>query len=121
MGTKRINSQRKGARGEREAVERWKKLCPTAYREISTQARSGRAGAPDVKGVPGWWIEVKRAKKFRKGQIETFWDQAHSCAKDGELVVVDYREDHSIPMVYTPPTHFTWDEFEKFYKSREDK
>jgi len=55
-------SRRKGARGEREAVDVLRRFgVRTAYRAASAQ-RAADATVCDVEGTP-WWVEVKRGAR----------------------------------------------------------
>lgn len=66
-------SRDKGARGEREAAAFLSRWFANAKRGVS-QTRGG-AEAPDVDGVPGLWVEVKR---LRAPQACTWVDKAES-------------------------------------------
>lgn len=79
-----INSRQKGAAGERELA--------SYLRERGFDARRGQqfrggADSPDVVGLPGWHIEVKRTEK---GNPYDWLDQAVNDA-GGNLPVVCHR------------------------------
>ena len=57
-----INSKEKGKRGEREVAELFQSAGYDARR--TAQVRGKTDGMPDVEGVPGLWVEVKRNERL---------------------------------------------------------
>lgn len=74
-------SRDKGARGEREAAAYLSQFFPGAARGVN-QARGGIDG-PDVEGVYGLWVEVKRlaAPQCEKWMTQAQMDLAISATK----------------------------------------
>ncbi len=79
-------SREKGKRGEREIAGI---LREHGYLEARRGVQySGRTGAADVIGLPGWHIEVKRVENFN---LIAAAEQAERDAQAGERWVVFYR------------------------------
>ena len=79
-------SREKGKRGEREIAGI---LREHGYTEAKRGVQySGRTGAADVIGLPGWHIEVKRVEHFNLIAAAT---QAERDARAGERWVVFHR------------------------------
>jgi hypothetical protein len=89
------SQRRKGATGERAIANALKPTFPDAKRGIG-QARAG-AEVPDVDGVPGIWIEVKRRKAATTSTILDALTQA-SIATDGRTPVVVVQSDREHPI-----------------------
>lgn len=84
-------SRAKGAAGEREVVVILKRIGFLDARR-GAQYRTGKE-SPDVDGVPGWWIEVKRRKKKPSAsQVCKWYTECKSAAGDRRAVVL-YRWD----------------------------
>ena len=83
-------SQRdKGKRGEREVA---KILKDHGYADARRgQQYKGSAGSPDVEGLPGFHIEVKRTEVLR---LTDFFEQAIEESEYDEIPVVVWRRDH---------------------------
>ena len=83
----------KGKRGERAtAKEIAEKLGVDAHR--GWQARDG-ADAPDVVGLPGWWVEVKSGKALApKAALQ----QADDARGQHDVPVAVLRYDRERPM-----------------------
>ena len=83
----------KGKRGERAtAKEIAERFGVDAHR--GWQARDG-ADAPDVVGLPGWWIEVKSGKALApKAALK----QADEARKPEDVPVAVLRYDREKPM-----------------------
>jgi hypothetical protein len=83
----------KGKRGERAtAKEIAERFGVDAHR--GWQARDG-ADAPDVVGLPGWWVEVKTGKNLSpKAALE----QADEARKPEDVPVAVLRYDREKPM-----------------------
>lgn len=82
-------SREKGARGEREIAALLRSYGFDGHRG---RQYNGADGSPDVYGLPGWHIEVKRTEALR------LWDavkQAESDAREGEKPVVMHRRNGS--------------------------
>jgi hypothetical protein len=89
-GRKRINSKRKGKRGELD----WRNVL---RRHGWTDARRGQQfcganGDADVVGVPGIHFEVKRAERL---DLARAMDQATADAKDCDLPVVAHKRNNA--------------------------
>lgn len=84
-----INSRNKGRAGEQEIARILRdELNIEVTRNWQQQAAQGGV---DIIGIPGWAIEVKRAKKFSKD----WWTQtAAQAARTGENPVLIYRLDY---------------------------
>ena len=79
-------SREKGKRGEREIAGI---LREHGYAEARRGVQySGRTGAADVIGLPGWHIEVKRVEHFN---LISAAAQAQRDARDGERWVIFHR------------------------------
>lgn len=79
-------SREKGKRGEREVAGI---LREHGYHEARRGVQySGRTGAADVIGLPGWHIEVKRVEHF---DLISAASQAERDARAGERWVVFHR------------------------------
>ena len=81
-----MNSRSKGKRGELEAA---KLLKDFGYDARRGQQFSGANGDPDIVGLPGIHIEVKRVEKLN---IEKAVEQSCLDAKLGELPIVLHRK-----------------------------
>lgn len=82
------NSKQKGARGEREAAAKLREYGWSARRG---QQYSGANGDPDIIGLPGHHIEVKRVEKLN---LDDAMAQAVADARDGEIPVVMHRKNN---------------------------
>lgn len=83
----KINSKRKGQRGELE----WARFC----RDQGYDCRRGQqycgVEGEDVVGLPGIHCEVKRTENLR---VYDAIDQARRDAKPGQLPIVAHRRNH---------------------------
>ena len=100
-----INSREKGTRGERD-VARY-------LREHGFEARRGQQfcganGDPDVVGIPGVHIEVKRVERLN---IDNAMEQSTNDARDGEMPIVIHRKNGKKWLVT-----MTIDDFIRLYK-----
>lgn len=84
-----MNSRNKGKRGELEVAHLLKKYGYDARRG---QQFSGANGDPDVVGLPGIHIEVKRVEKLN---IDEALEQSIRDAKDEEIPVVMHRKNRT--------------------------
>jgi Holliday junction resolvase len=82
-----VNSRSKGKMGERE-IALLMRQCGYANARRSAQYCGNTGEAPDVVGVDGLHIEVKRREQI---QDEVFIQQAEKEAKKGLVPVVMYR------------------------------
>lgn len=82
-----VNSKAKGKKGELELVEELRQ-CGYANARRSAQYCGNTGDAPDILGVDGLHIEVKRREQI---QDEVFIQQAEKEAKKGIVPVVMYR------------------------------
>lgn len=84
--SKRINGNRKGKVGEREASAL---LRERGYEARRSQQYCGEAGDEDITHtVPGLHIEVKRVEKLN---VLNAWKQARDDAKPEKVAVVMHR------------------------------
>jgi Holliday junction resolvase len=81
-----INSREKGAKGERELA---RILRERGYDARRGQQFSGANGDPDVVGLPGIHLEVKRVERLN---IYDAISQSIGDARDGEMPVVVHRK-----------------------------
>lgn len=91
-----MNSRDKGKRGELEAAHLLKKYGYDARRG---QQYSGSNGDPDVVGLPGIHIEVKRVEKLN---IENAVEQSIRDAREGEKPAVLHRKNRRKWLVTMP-------------------
>lgn len=82
-----MNSKQKGKRGELELVEALR-YAGYAHARRSAQYCGNTGEAPDVVGIDGIHIEVKRREQI---QDEVFMQQAEKEAKKGLVPIVVYR------------------------------
>jgi len=82
------NSRQKGARAEREFADVLRSL---GYRSAKRTARSYTSGAecPDVSGLPGCHLEVKRTERLR---LHDAMAQAEDDARPDEVPMVAHRQ-----------------------------
>jgi Holliday junction resolvase len=84
-----INSRAKGAAAEREVAEI---LRANGYTDARRgQQFAGGPESPDVIGIPGFHLEVKRVENF---SLYPAMDQAERDSGVGELPVVVHRKSH---------------------------
>ena len=83
-----MNSRTKGKRGELEIV---RILRDYGYSARRGQQFSGANGDPDVVGLPGVHIEVKRRDRL---EIHDAMDQAKRDARNGEIPSVWHRKNN---------------------------
>lgn len=100
-----MNSRQKGKRGELDAA---RVLRLYGYNARRGQQYKGGSDSPDVVGVPGLHIEVKRTERLN---LYAALDQAKRDAAAGEIPVVLHRRNDSAWV-----TILTLSEFMKIYK-----
>lgn len=91
-------SRDKGARGERDFAA----LCrQNGYDDAcrTAQHKGKGGGEPDVKGLPGIHVEVKRTEKL--GLYDAV-DQAKRDARPGEMPVVAHRRNNAEWVIIMP-------------------
>lgn len=98
-------SQRKGARGEREAASLLRQFYPDAKRGL--QQRRDANEAPDVTGTP-FWVEVKWQKR---PSIHAAYEQA-KAATDGRPVLIMTKRPRESVLVT-----MEWGMFEKLMRN----
>ena len=81
-----INSKRKGNQGENELKNI---LIDKGFEAKRMQQYCGYGGVPDVEGLEGIHIEVKRVEKLN---IDDALDQATRDCKEGRIPVVFHRK-----------------------------
>ena len=88
---KRVNSREKGKRGEREASQELKRIFPGVQFRRGQQYRGGD-DSPDIVGMDGVHLEVKRTEKF---QLWKALDQAERDRGADDIAVVLHRRNKS--------------------------
>ena len=105
-----MNSRQKGKRGELEAAR--------LLREYGFEARrgqqfSGANGDPDVVGLPGIHLEVKRVEKLN---LEAAMQQSIRDARENEIPIVMHRKNRGQWLVT-----MTFEDWMKLYQGGQDK
>ena len=105
-----MNSRQKGKRGELEAAH--------LLREYGFEARrgqqfSGANGDPDVVGLPGIHLEVKRVEKLN---LEAAMQQSIRDARINEIPIVMHRKNRGQWLVT-----MTFSDWMKLYQGGQDK
>lgn len=86
-----INSRTKGASGEREVA---RILADELGIQMVRNLAQARNGGSDLIGLPGWSVEVKRAKAVTAGMVGEWWTQAEAQAiREGKRPALAYRAD----------------------------
>ena len=86
-----INSRTKGASGEREVA---RILADELGIQMVRNLAQARNGGSDLIGLPGWSVEVKRAKAVTAGMVGEWWSQAEAQAiREGKRPALAYRAD----------------------------
>ncbi len=88
-----MNSRNKGKRGELELA---RILREHGYAARRGQQYHGGADSPDVIGLPGIHIEVKRVERLN---LTEAYAQAFRDAADGEIPAVFHKRNHEPWMV----------------------
>lgn len=83
-----MNSRRKGAVGEREIAKYLREHGFTEARR--GQQFHGGADSPDVCGLPGFHIEVKRVERL---DLQAAMEQSIRDAAENEIPIVVHRRD----------------------------
>lgn len=90
----KINSRAKGKSAEREVIGILQELIPKL--KLERNLDQTRDGGYDIKGLEGWAPEVKRYAQITWGDVENFWKQTVTQARDtGRKPVLFMREDRS--------------------------
>ena len=87
MATKRVNSRRKGKEGELEVAKLLRSFGFDSHRGVQYK---GGPDSPDVTGLPGVHIEVKRTNKF---DLYGALRQSQRDASETEVPIVIHRRD----------------------------
>lgn len=91
---KKINSRAKGKSGERELIGELKRVLPELTDALERNLEQTRDGGYDIAGMDGWAPEVKRYSKILPADIESFWEQTTTQARnDQRRPVLFMRED----------------------------
>ena len=89
-----INSKRKGSQGERDIAAI---LREHGYADARRgQQYAGHNGDPDVIGLPGFHLEVKRVERLN---LDAAFEQSVRDARDGEIPVVVHRRNRKPWMI----------------------
>ncbi len=91
----KINSRAKGKSAERELIGELKKLLPEDMtRDLERNLEQTRGGGHDILGLKGWAPEVKRYATVLPADMESFWVQATTQARnDRSRPALFFRED----------------------------
>ena len=91
----RINSRNKGRAAETELIGELKKLLPDDMtRDLERNLEQTRGGGHDILGLKGWAPEVKRYAAVLPADMESFWTQATTQARnDRSRPALFFRED----------------------------
>lgn len=91
----KINSRAKGKSAERELIGELKKLLPEGMtRDLERNLEQTRGGGHDILGLKGWAPEVKRYATVLPADMESFWVQATTQARnDRSRPALFFRED----------------------------
>lgn len=91
----KINSRAKGKSAERELIGELKKLLPEAMTQnLERNLEQTRGGGYDIVGLDGWAPEVKRYAQVLPADLESFWTQATTQARNERLrPALFFRED----------------------------
>ena len=90
----KINSRAKGKSAEREVIGLLQEMIPTL--KLERNLDQTRDGGYDIKGLEGWGPEVKRYAQITWGDVDNFWKQTTTQAKDtGRKPVLFMREDRA--------------------------
>jgi hypothetical protein len=91
----KINSRAKGKSAERELIGVLKKLLPEDMtRDLERNLEQTRGGGHDILGLKGWAPEVKRYATVLPADMESFWVQATTQARnDRSRPALFFRED----------------------------
>lgn len=101
-------SRNKGKRGELEVVKILK-VAGFEKAQRSAQCKGNTGQAPDVEGLPGIHIEVKRVERLN---LRKAYEQAvNDSKKSGDIPAVFHRGSHQ-PWMVT----FSLEDFLKLYK-----
>jgi hypothetical protein len=95
-----MNSRQKGKRGELEAARVLREYGYDAHRGVQYH---GGPESPDVTGLPGCHLEIKRVEKLN---IQDAVDQAKRDRKDGELAIVMHRRNNCEWLMTMPIADF---------------
>ena len=91
-----MNSRQKGKRGELEAARVLREYGYETHRGVQYH---GGPESPDVTGLPGCHLEIKRVEKLN---IQDAVEQAKRDRADGELAVVMHRKNNCEWLVTMP-------------------
>ena len=105
-----MNSRQKGKRGELEAA---RLLRDYGFEARRGQQFSGANGDPDVVGLPGIHLEVKRVEKLN---LEAAMQQSIRDARENEIPIVMHRKNRGQWLVT-----MTFEDWMKLYQGGQDK
>jgi hypothetical protein len=84
-----VNSNLKGKRGERELAAKCRKLWPSLAEELKRGCQNkGGSDSPDVIGLPGFHIEVKRVQALN---LDAAMEQAATDSEGKKIPMVAHR------------------------------
>lgn len=106
-----VNSKRKGARGERYVVSKFKENGYTEVRRSVQYNGKAEEGQADIVGVPNIHVEVKFVERLN---IYDAIDQAKRDCKKGEFPTVFHKKNNKELLVT-----MTFDDWIKLYSESE--
>jgi hypothetical protein len=114
----KINSRAKGKTAERELIGELKKLLPDDMtRDLERNLEQTRGGGHDILGLKGWAPEVKRYAVVLPADMESFWAQATTQARnDRSRPALFFREDRRDWRVVLRVSDITGDENDDSYE-----
>jgi hypothetical protein len=90
-----INSRNKGACGEREYAEVLRRAGFPEARRDGQQGFGGSHEDPDIRGVPGWHVEVKRTETGGAKAYEWLGQSIRDAGTSGRRPYVAHRRNRS--------------------------
>jgi hypothetical protein len=98
MKMTKINSRAKGKSAEREVIGELKRLLPPELtNDLERNLEQTRNGGYDIVGLKGWAPEVKRYAKILPADLDSFWEQTvtqarNECKRPALFMREDRRE-----------------------------
>ena len=97
------HQREKGARAEREAAELWQLAGFTDARRRATGEEAQEAQGRDLKGTPGFCVQVKNS---RRDTVHGALAEARAAARPLEVPLAFYRRDRLPFVVVLAPEDF---------------
>lgn len=114
----KINSRAKGKSAERELIGELKKLLPEEMtKDLERNLEQTRGGGHDILGLKGWAPEVKRYATVLPADMQSFWEQATTQARnDQSRPALFFREDRREWRVVLRASDITGSEHDDSYE-----